>query len=64
VREQPSVTVIKTPGVIDASVVQLLLAVVTSWLDRRDREAIGYLVAENRLLRRQLHGQRLRLTDE
>jgi transposase InsO family protein len=50
--------------VIDASVLRLLLAVLTSWLDRREREVISYLVAENRLLRRQLRGQRLRLTDD
>jgi transposase InsO family protein len=50
--------------VIDASVLQLVLAVLTSWLDRREREVISYLVAENRLLRRQLRGQRVRLTDD
>ena len=49
---------------IDASVLQLLLAGIAGWLDRREREVIGYLVAENRLLRRQLDGQRLRLTDD
>jgi putative transposase len=50
--------------VIDASALQLLLAVLTSWMDRREREVISYLVAENRLLRRRLRGQRLRLTDD
>src|SRR5213592_807084 len=34
------------------------------WLDRREREALAYLIEENRLLRRQLGGQRLRLTDD
>jgi hypothetical protein len=33
-----------------------VLAVLTSWLDRREREVISYLVAENRLLRRQDSG--------
>jgi hypothetical protein len=33
------------------------------WLDRQEREVISYLIAENRILRRQLRGQRLRLTD-
>ena len=49
---------------IDLSAVQLLLQVLTGWLDRREREALAYLIEENRLLRRQLSGQRLRLTDE
>src|SRR3989442_12593954 len=33
-------------------------------MDRREREAIAYLIEENRLLRRQLGGRRLRLTDD
>jgi putative transposase len=49
--------------VIDVSVVRLLLLTVASWLDRQEREALAYLIAENRLLRRQLGGRRLRLTD-
>jgi transposase InsO family protein len=32
--------------------------------DRREREALAYLIEENRLLRRQLGGRRLRLTDD
>jgi hypothetical protein len=35
----------------------------TSWLDRREREAVAYLIEENRLLRRQLGRRRLHLTD-
>jgi transposase InsO family protein len=42
----------------------MLLLVLTSWLDRREREAIAYLIEENRLLRRQLGGRRLRFTDD
>src|SRR6476620_6567033 len=42
----------------------MLLMVLTGWLDRREREALAHLVEENRLLRRQLGGRRLRLTDE
>jgi putative transposase len=38
--------------------------VLTGWLDRREREAVAYLIEENRLLRRQLGGRRLGLTDE
>jgi transposase InsO family protein len=50
------------PLVIDSSAFHLLLLAVTGWLDCREREAIAYLVDENRLLRRQLGGRRLRLT--
>jgi len=32
----------------------MLLIALTGWLERRDREAIAYLMEENRLLRRQL----------
>src|SRR3954471_8031073 len=42
----------------------MVLMVLTGWLDRRERNAIAYLIEENRLLRRQLGGQRLRLTDD
>jgi hypothetical protein len=49
--------------VIDPSVLQMLLMVLTGWLERREREPLAYLIEENRLLRRQLSGRRLRLTD-
>ena len=49
---------------IDASVLRLLLLTITGWLDRREREALAYLIEENRLLRRQLGGRRVRLTDD
>ena len=42
----------------------MLLMVVTGWLERREREALAYLIEENRLLRRQLGERRLRLTDD
>src|SRR6478609_2766078 len=42
----------------------MLLMVLTGWLDRREREALAYLIEENRVLRRQLGGRRLRLTDD
>ena len=48
---------------IDPSALQLLL-MLTGWLERREREALTYLIEENRLLRRQLGGRRLRLTDD
>ena len=49
---------------IDVSAFQLLLLTVTSWLDRREREVVAYLIEENRVLRRQVGGRRLRLTDD
>jgi hypothetical protein len=49
--------------VIDPAVLQMVLGVLTGWLDRREREAIAYLIEENRLLRRQLGTKRLRLTE-
>src|ERR1700693_360524 len=42
----------------------MVFLVLTGCLDRREREAVAYLIEENRLLRRQLGGRRLRLTDE
>ena len=42
----------------------MLLLTVTSWLDRQEREILAYLIEENRVLRRQLGGRRLRLTDD
>ena len=42
----------------------MVLIALTGWLDRRERQAIAYLIEENRLLRRQLGGRRLRLTDD
>ena len=40
------------------------LGVLTGRLNRREREAVAYLIEENRLLRRQLGTRRLRLTDD
>jgi transposase InsO family protein len=42
----------------------MLLLAVTGWLDRREREVLAYLMEENRVLRRQVGGRRLRLTDD
>jgi transposase len=42
----------------------MLLLTVTSWLDRHERERLAYLIEENRVLRRQLGGRRLHLTDD
>ena len=48
---------------MNASAQQLLLAVLAGWLNRQDRDVLRYLVEENRVLRRQLRGRRLSLTD-
>jgi len=50
--------------VIDPAALQMVLDVLTGWLARREREAIAYVIEENRLLRRQLGTRRLRLTDD
>jgi putative transposase len=42
----------------------MVLMVLTGWLDRRERQAIAYLIEENRVLRRQLGGRRLHLADD
>ena len=49
---------------IDVSALHILLLTATSWLDRREREVLAYLIEENRVLRQQLNGRRLRLTDD
>jgi hypothetical protein len=50
--------------VTDLRALHVVLDVLTGWMDRREREAIADLIEENRLLRRQLGGRRLRLTDD
>jgi len=50
--------------VIDVSVLRLLLLAITGWLDRQEREALAYLIEENRVLRRQVGQRRLRFTDD
>ena len=49
---------------IDMSALQMWFAVLIGWLDRQEREALAYLIEENRVLRAQLGGRRLRLTDD
>jgi len=46
-------------AVLEISDVQMWLAVVLGWLDRQEREALAYLIEENRVLRAQLGGRRL-----
>jgi hypothetical protein len=41
----------------------LFVFAVAGWINRGQQQVIGYLLEENRVLREQLHGRRLRLTD-
>jgi hypothetical protein len=50
--------------VLDSSALQMVLLVLTGWLERREREAMAYLIEENRLLLGQLGSRRLPLTDD
>jgi hypothetical protein len=44
----------------DFSPVRLLLVTLAGWLNRQQQEVIEYLVEENRVLREQLRGRRVR----
>jgi putative transposase len=44
-------------------ILHVLIAMVASWLQRHQQQVIAYLLAENRVLKAQLRGRRLRLTD-
>ena len=43
---------------------QLILAAVVGWVHCQQQETLEYLRAENRILKAQLRGRRLRLTDD
>src|SRR2546430_16815293 len=44
-------------------ILQVLIAMVAGWLQRHQQQVITYLLAENRVLKAQLGGRRLRRTD-
>jgi hypothetical protein len=44
--------------------VRLLLVTLAGWVNRHQQDVIEYLVEENRALREQLRGRRVRLTDD
>src|SRR5919108_4949258 len=44
-------------------ILQVLIAMVAGWLQRHQQQVITYLLEENRVLKPQLGGRRLRLTD-
>ncbi len=48
----------------DTYPLQVLLVTVAGWVNRHQQEVIDYLVEENRVLKEQMKGRRLRLTDE
>ena len=48
---------------LNATFLRCLLAALVGWFDQRERQAVAYLIEENRILRSHVRG-RLRLTDE
>jgi hypothetical protein len=50
--------------VTDTFRLQLLLATFAGWVNRQQAQAIEFLIEENRVLKEQLGGRRLRLTDD
>ena len=43
---------------------QVLLATLAGWMNRHQQDVIAYLVEENRVLKEQAKGRRLRLNDD
>ena len=43
---------------------QVLIFTVSGWVNRHQQDMIAYLVEENRVLKEQLNGRRLRLTGD
>jgi hypothetical protein len=43
---------------------RFLLLTVAGWMNRKQQDVIAYLQEENRVLREQLGGKRLRFTDD
>src|SRR5881296_4785431 len=48
----------------DLSPLRLLLVTLAGWVNRHQQQVIEYLVEENHVLREQLKGRRVRLTDD
>lgn len=48
----------------DTYPLQVLLLMFWGWINRHQQDVIEYLVEENRVLKEQMRGRRLRLTDE
>ena len=49
---------------VDLDPLQVLLVTLAGWINRHQQHVIEYLMAENRVLKGQLTGRRLRLTDD
>ena len=49
---------------VDLAALRLMLTALAGWWTDQRQEALAYLIEENRILRAQLRGQRLRLTDD
>ena len=47
----------------DSMPLKVLLCVFSGWVNRQQDQIIDYLVEENHVLKEQLRGKRLRLTD-
>jgi putative transposase len=48
----------------DLSPLRLLLVILAGWVNRPQQQVIEYLVEENHVLKEQLRGRRVRLTDD
>src|SRR5215469_3139061 len=48
----------------DSLPLRLLLATLAGWVNRSQQHVIDYLIEENRALREQLRGRRVRLSDD
>lgn len=48
----------------DLCPIRLLLVTIAEWLNRHQQHVIEYLMEENRVLKAQMKGRRLRLTDD
>ena len=51
-------------GPMNALPLQFLMLIIAGWVNRQQQEVIEYLEEENRALREQLDGKRLRITDQ
>ncbi|MGB2820860.1 MAG: hypothetical protein WBF17_07760 [Phycisphaerae bacterium] len=43
---------------------QFLVIALAGWLNRQQQDVVSYLAEENRVLREQLNGKRIRFTDD
>src|SRR5215831_15396617 len=50
--------------IADLTSLQVLLVTLAGWINRHQQHVVEYLVEENRVLKGQVEGRRLRLTDD